>query len=701
MHLERVVCREVFQFHHLELDFSPRLTAIVGPVGVGKSNSMRAAGLGLTNQCPGFPGNRAQAICQLAPPGSRSSIEVRVAHHGAKGVLTRHLDTGKRSLSWGGEVLTKEADVAQVVESWLGLPLDLVHDYIFIDQHQLFSFLACRPQERLKALNRLFRLERAEVIWEQLGKRLATLGPSVELDVAAVENRVNVLRIRLTETEAELAAFPAPSPEVVQEAEAVLDRWRESQTARADLARVVAERERLAARLAGVEAELGVVVGALEPLQAVDDQARRADLERSLQGLQRQRDLATRSAKVERACQEAHEEALALPPLGDRPPWSDEDERALTLLEGESRAVGMVVELVAAAKPGGRCPTCGTPASLLTQSQAEYTVRWRHLEGQHSALVERRRVFLSYQDEERRRQRLWERGANLAAQRAALEELGAGPAPDPGAEAALRDEAQTLCEVAKAVQALLPEQARLQHAQAHSQGVLVGVVARLSELQSRLDLLETVGDLTASQRLLDEARRVGLLQAGLDARRAEVQASLTQAELELAQAQEQARVQSCRRAWRSELEQQRAVFRRDALPAVTAQAHLESLEDDLNQNLELLGAEFRAAVGEGLSFRCFFPDGRDVPAEWLSGGEKVVFALSWRLAVNGRFAADVGLLVLDEPTQGFDGDVLACFHAALKRARTLAEGTGLQLVVVTHDRSSLPLFDTVIEITPR
>jgi DNA repair exonuclease SbcCD ATPase subunit len=174
--------------------------------------------------------------------------------------------------------------------------------------------------------------------------------------------------------------------------------------------------------------------------------------------------------------------------------------------------------------------------------------------------------------------------------------------------------------------------------------------------------------------------------------------AVSQAEAELVRAFDRAAQLRRQVSWRGELETLRSVLHRDALPAAVAQKGLERLEDDVNRHLELVGADFRARVGAALTFRALFPDGRDVPAERLSGGEKVVFALAWRLAVNARFAADVGVLCLDEPTAGLDADRLGHFRSALAGVRTLSEASGLQLVVVTHDRSLLGLFDHVIEL---
>ena len=65
----------------------------------------------------------------------------------------------------------------------------------------------------------------------------------------------------------------------------------------------------------------------------------------------------------------------------------------------------------------------------------------------------------------------------------------------------------------------------------------------------------------------------------------------------------------------------------------------------------------------------------------LSGGEKVLLGISFRVAVNSMFAIDLGLLVLDEPTAGLDKGNLACLHVAFERLRELSRSRGLQIVM--------------------
>ena len=142
----------------------------------------------------------------------------------------------------------------------------------------------------------------------------------------------------------------------------------------------------------------------------------------------------------------------------------------------------------------------------------------------------------------------------------------------------------------------------------------------------------------------------------------------------------------------------RDIFHRDRLPRRVSQANLEFMNREVNDVLEQFDAHYRVRVEEGLKFSALFRDGRHMPAGRLSGGEKAVFALAFRLAVNSRYARDLGLLVLDEPTAGLDDTNLSCLETALNRLRELSRSRGLQVILITHERLLDGLFDQVVEL---
>jgi exonuclease SbcC len=81
----------------------------------------------------------------------------------------------------------------------------------------------------------------------------------------------------------------------------------------------------------------------------------------------------------------------------------------------------------------------------------------------------------------------------------------------------------------------------------------------------------------------------------------------------------------------------------------------------------------------------FTSEGEEVPIANLSGGEKTSVALAYRLAL-ADLAAQVSsinpseILILDEPTVGFDQDDIKALPSALRNIKTIP-----QILIVTHE----------------
>jgi len=150
------------------------------------------------------------------------------------------------------------------------------------------------------------------------------------------------------------------------------------------------------------------------------------------------------------------------------------------------------------------------------------------------------------------------------------------------------------------------------------------------------------------------------------------------------------------RKWIKHLEKIRENLHRDGLPTTVAQAYLRLLEDEINETLHAFDDPFYVEADDSLTFNVFFPDGREMPAQRLSGGEKVVLALAFRLAVYSLFTDNIGLMVLDEPTSGLDERNMENLERALQNLNELCKTQGLQIVMITHEKQLAHVFDEVL-----
>jgi DNA repair exonuclease SbcCD ATPase subunit len=134
------------------------------------------------------------------------------------------------------------------------------------------------------------------------------------------------------------------------------------------------------------------------------------------------------------------------------------------------------------------------------------------------------------------------------------------------------------------------------------------------------------------------------------------------------------------------------------LPKLVAHRNLQRLQATINGVLESFRTDFRVSPDAELTFTAMFTDGRRQPADRLSGGQKVVLALAFRLAVNLLFAENVGMLVLDEPTAWLDQQNIRGFEPVLSRLKAFSASRGLQIIMVTHESNLAPLFDRTIQL---
>jgi len=148
------------------------------------------------------------------------------------------------------------------------------------------------------------------------------------------------------------------------------------------------------------------------------------------------------------------------------------------------------------------------------------------------------------------------------------------------------------------------------------------------------------------------------------------------------------------------LEDIRGIFHSSKAPRMVSWTYLKALENDVNYLLQLFSAAYRVSVdSKDLGFNAIFLDGtREHDASRLSVGQRVMLAISFRMAVNLKFSSSLGLLAMDEPTTGLDEDALSRLPEVFDWFKDVTESRGLQLFVVTHEPRIESIFDKVIEV---
>jgi DNA repair exonuclease SbcCD ATPase subunit len=711
--IEKVTFTNWCQYEKFELDLGQGFIGIRGPNGSGKSNLVEGLVYALTGKVR-TDGNLEDNIRHGVTGRAKAGVEVELTHNDANIFIKRNL---KPSGSWltinspGGseEVLDRAAPIREKMQSIIGIDEDMLLKYVFVEQCKIFEFIDLTDEKRSKFLARLFNVESAEAIRKAVG--------DYKVDVSTTATDVDTLRATVLQMVEEnrqlqemLALYPSDGWQLASDPDhLVVLGWQEKQ-------RLLADRNRLTDELlpletAQAEAEGQAALSASD-LRAVEELVTSED---SLLG-QVRLDLARHEASVRsaqaledidrRLLEEKARRVKLLPPIqpADYLPNSDSrDTRGrLAGMQARMAEIKRFLTTFDCSSKSGSCPTCGTPTVSLADRVEEFKQEKNKLECEINQLRQRIEAsswhdteLLRYENDVKTSDL---RVAELSRQRETLQSVEL-PGRSVGDLMALKTEYEQ------------NQQALLDMRRSHSQ-----IQLRLSSLQTstrslRKRIAEADGQLRqlpvtgqeaeeASRRLTSK-REVYSKRAELLGRIEASSSYLRSNQRLLEKAEEEIRRGRKARALQSHFQNMRDLFHRDRLPRRVMQGNLELMQRGINAVLSSFDAPFYIQVREGLKCVAVFRDGKQMPAARLSVGEKTVFAMAFRLAVSERYAKDLGLLVLDEPTAGLDDSNLTCLEVALNRLRELSRSRGLQVILITHEKLLDTLFDRVIEIPSR
>ena len=143
------------------------------------------------------------------------------------------------------------------------------------------------------------------------------------------------------------------------------------------------------------------------------------------------------------------------------------------------------------------------------------------------------------------------------------------------------------------------------------------------------------------------------------------------------------------------------VLHPDALPKAVMIGLLEMLATNINYYLSLFDSPFTVSINpDSTELMCTFGNENTFVASELSGGQKMVLAISWRLALHNTFSSEesCGFITLDEPTNHLDANNIQNLTQVMSQVKQAAEDKNLQVLVITHEAELEPLFDSVIRL---
>lgn len=684
------------QHRELTVHFDAGLVGILGPNGSGKSNIIRALVYALTGYTPT---NKLEYISTGEKTGS-VALEICTDNGAENYKITRAIQNGTVSVSrlndgiW--EVITKtSADARSLIAEMIHISADVACQVFCTPQEDLVSLFRETSAKRNQILQRVFSLQ----FFERERKKIMEILQTVDQKAAELEARLVLLSDQRAQKEAFLQSFASLPPK--QTLEDMLKSLTESGQETAKRLGSVQLRAYLSAQQEKGEAELQMIQERLrDPAPVCEETRSRSDLETQLTlSLQRQAEISSVYKQVSAFLKLA-------PPEEIDPDELDRLQTQYTDLVAETKEAQKLFDLITGCGTEGRCPTCGAKTSWteddLRKAQAHFTEARQKLSELKSYMTLRK------QEIEKQARRNSQYASHLEALEQPLASLGYMGVPAevfPALEKDLTDldlEVHNLRESLKKVsgheaafQAWRQEQERLQ--------------TRLEELNRNLQAIQEnpvwsemeVQDTAALEQ--EQAVINKQIQQVKDQLLERVQYDGIALELE-GISQDVLRI-------RNQLKETDPELRRDlhaladmfhikAFPAKVACDIYRKLTEKIRIYLTEFNAPFTVEFVEGGDFFCHFDNGTVQLAARLSGGEKMLLSIAFRLALHSVFAQDDtgGFVMLDEPTTFLDSRNRGALTDVLKRLKESPVFSDLQIFIVTHDEMLRPLFNSLVDL---
>ena len=180
----------------------------------------------------------------------------------------------------------------------------------------------------------------------------------------------------------------------------------------------------------------------------------------------------------------------------------------------------------------------------------------------------------------------------------------------------------------------------------------------------------------------------------------QLKAQVTYLESTVARLSEQLAKEAKDAAWVSVVQQARDALHVSNYPADVMREYTSVINRRIAYYLDILEAEFSFYLDpDTMGFVAKFPDGRMHEGARLSGAQRVIAGMCFRLALADTFARSVGFLCLDEPSAYMDPDSIQSLQNLFLRLKSFASSQNRQIILITHERAFMSSMDHVIEVS--
>jgi DNA repair exonuclease SbcCD ATPase subunit len=703
MRIERLLLQRFCQHTNRTIDFSPGLNVILGPIGSGKSNILKGIRLAFTNSS-GNAGVREADIQYGSESSAHSGIYLVGSHADKRFFLTRNINPSSREFYWEGSTVKLRAEKAindEIFEK-MGIDTGLFDEFIAVPQGELAGILDMTDGDRSEIMQKLVGLQKYAKLYTWLGSYL-TKNPVITNyeNPEDVQARLDALMKQKAQYQIDLDALIPPTQVEVDVAKETV----------ANYALAKDTQQRLLSAQAALEDNRRQYPLAEEAKKSID--ASKVVHEESLRVKRAEHALLAeqqlQAARYDTMLQLRHRLQVlqsqitfsAFPPAGystDVPGLEVQLQKA----SGELAILKRFKDLV----DGGHkaCPTCLRAVTAdFSEVVKEIPAEEKKCKDLYSiiSLSKAYDVEVARLNAQREVAKQELPGVELR-----LRELGEIPVP-PQSSGIL---AEATNKASYAVNVALAKANEVTASAAAAEVYVTNLEAAIVKWQAEVEVLtaKSAGVLAISQAKYDEAKHTLAVLEAVQSSQASLRGAISVIDKQIPVIQEQlvksiadkARAEKAIQI-RSGIEIARDLVHRDKLPFELSKNGMLAMAANMNDVLEAFSSQYRISAGAGSSFQAtFFSDAKKGKQSdtRLSGGEKAQFGLALIIASHTNWAQELGFLALDEPTYGFGQGDMRCVSIAIEHLRKLSSDQGLQVIVVTHEKSIVPLFDHVITL---
>ena len=701
MYIKRVTLKNIGPHRHLVVDFKQGLVGIFGANGKGKSTLVNSIYAGLTNDFSRFSGVKSDIINDMCGD-EESFIKIDAEHEGVEFTILRSLRPNKSKLTITGEkeAINKAGDIETRLREELGVDMNIIDHYVFIDQGQIADFLNQTDAVRAKVYKHLCRTEQADDIYKACEEMLKentiaalVIDNSDELVTAIGELKAELQQLADERKELQAKTLNAKS---LATAESIIQKKARYDDLKLELMDLPDRLERAENHLEPLDAKLKAakksVASATATINSTKDAAEAAKI--AISHLAQHAKRAARKAQLEKSLAEITDNPSEPPAVPEGYDELEAMQEEAPVLSAQIDAATEIVQLVESGKEG-KCPTCRQPID------EKFVAEQRSIMQLSTRLTSlRKRIAAAHMYDVAKAK--YDRGmaswkASIEASKAELAELKGlkEPKGDKDALQAIIDEYTAAVDALDTARDLVD----MRTEEIQTATVRVNTLrTQLVSLQAKLKENEVDESKYAKVKTrLEEHKQAVTQDATLSGQMFQIQRNITDKEESLAKLKNVVKRRKKLKRLMGIVARAREVFHWKELPWIVAQGNLAFMEQDINDALEWFGSPFWAEASEDLSFKIHFPGAPPRKAESLSGGQKGVFAIAFRRGVNTLFGADIGTMWLDEPTANLDDENVSYFEEALNRLAAEVRGNR-QMVIITHAKELQSAFDQVITI---